>query len=247
MADISDVTSPQYMALIKDGKVESSVSKVDKNTGKIVSDEISDTAGGKLDKDAFLQLLVAQMKYQDPLEPTDNTEYVSQLANFSSLEQMTNMNESLKNMSMASDLQRASNLVGNFATVKVGGQEITGKVDAVSYKDGTAYLSIEGGEYPLSDLVETVDATYLTATTLAAHFDEVLKSLPDVEMLTEVDEGKIRNLREAYEAMDMYQQSYVSKDSLAKLTVYENRLNEILTAKKEQEAAQEENKTEATE
>ena len=252
MADITDITSPQYTALIKDGKITSSVSKVDKNTGKIVKDEVSDTAGGKLDKDAFLQLLVAQMKYQDPLEPTDNTEYVSQLANFSSLEQMTNMNDSLANMSMASDLQRASNLVGNFATVKVGGQEVTGKVDAVEYKDGTAYLSIEGNKYPLSDLVESLDATYLTATTLAAHFDEVLKSLPDIEMLTEVDGPKIQNLREAYEAMDMYQQSYISKDSLAKLTVYENRLNEILEAKKDAENKEntentEAQKTEATE
>ena len=138
MADIQDVTGVfDYTAQIKDGKVVSSYSKVDKNTGKVESDEVSDTAGGKLDKDAFLQLLVAQMKYQDPLEPTDNTQYVSQLASFSSLEQMTNMNESLANMSMASDLQRASNLVGKFASVDVNGQTITGKVDTVEYKDGT--------------------------------------------------------------------------------------------------------------
>ena len=83
MADIQDVTGVfDYTAQIKDGKVVSSYSKVDKNTGKVESDEVSDTAGGKLDKDAFLQLLVAQMKYQDPLEPTDNTQYVSQLASF---------------------------------------------------------------------------------------------------------------------------------------------------------------------
>ncbi|MBQ9567754.1 MAG: hypothetical protein IJR31_06740, partial [Lachnospiraceae bacterium] len=48
------------------------------------------TAKNDLDKQAFLKLLVAQMKYQDPMQPTDNTEYVSQLAQFSSLEAMNN-------------------------------------------------------------------------------------------------------------------------------------------------------------
>lgn len=58
-----------------------------------------------MDKEAFLQLLVAQMKYQDPLEPTSNTEYISQYAQFSQVEQMQNMSSSM-------DLQRASALVG---------------------------------------------------------------------------------------------------------------------------------------
>ena len=46
-----------------------------------------------LDKDAFLKLMVTQLKYQDPLDPQDNSEYVAELAQFSSLEQMTNVAE----------------------------------------------------------------------------------------------------------------------------------------------------------
>ena len=248
MAGITDVTDAlTYTAQIKDGKVASSVSKVDKNTGKIQSDEVSDTAGGKLDKDAFLQLLVAQMKYQDPLEPTDNTEYVSQLASFSSLEQMQNMNESLSTMSMASDLQRASNLVGNFASVKVGTNTITGKVDSVEYKDGTAYLSIEGNKYPLSSLSESIDSTYLAATELAKQFDSVLAGLPAVELLTGTEESRVKNLREAYDAMDMYQQSFISKDSLAKLAVYEQRIAEINGVKEDTAAEDKKENPESTE
>ena len=142
------------------------------------------------------------------------------------------MNESLANMSMASDLQRASNLVGKFASVDVNGQTITGKVDTVEYKDGTAYLSIEGEKYPLSSLVESIDSTYLTATELSKQFDSILETLPMLEALSESDEAKITNLRAAYDAMDMYQQSFISKDSLAKLAVYEERLAQIKEANK---------------
>jgi flagellar basal-body rod modification protein FlgD len=54
--------------------------------------------GGKsqLGKDDFLKLMIAQMKYQDPLDPLDGTEYTAQLAQFSSLEQLTNMNKKLE-------------------------------------------------------------------------------------------------------------------------------------------------------
>ena len=64
-----------------------------------------------MDKEAFLQLLVAQMKYQDPLEPTSNTEYIAQYAQFSQVEQMQNMSNSM-------DLQRASSLVGKEVYIK---------------------------------------------------------------------------------------------------------------------------------
>ncbi|MFY9496728.1 MAG: flagellar hook capping FlgD N-terminal domain-containing protein, partial [Halanaerobiales bacterium] len=51
--------------------------------------------GNNLDKDAFFKLLITQLKYQDPLTPMENTEFVAQMAQFSSLEQMANMNANL--------------------------------------------------------------------------------------------------------------------------------------------------------
>ena len=73
------------MALIqsvKDGKIENTAIESTKKETKGTSE---------LGKDAFLQLLVAQMKYQDPLNPTSDTEYIAQLAQFSQLEQMQNL------------------------------------------------------------------------------------------------------------------------------------------------------------
>ena len=63
-------------------------------------------------KDEFLNLLITQLKYQDPLSPMDNTEYVAQLAQFSTLEQMNNMSNSLSSM-------EAFSMVGKIITAAV--------------------------------------------------------------------------------------------------------------------------------
>ena len=225
MADTNNIS---YVASVLDGKITSSYSQVNKQTGKIDKNEPSTVAGGELNKEAFLQLLVAQMQYQDPLEPTDNTEYISQLANFSSLEQMQNMNESMKNMSMASDLQRAANLVGQFATIREGEQNIvTGKVDSVEYKDGTAYVSIGGKSYELSKVAEQIDQEYLTASALSTSITEALKGLPEIETITDVYEDKIAAIRTVYDGLDTYQKSFVSQTDLATLKAYEEKLAEV--------------------
>jgi len=75
-----------------------------------------------LDKEAFLKLLVTQMQYQDPLDPQDNSEYVAQLAQFSALEQMTNVSEGLSNVSTLVANIDTSVLVGQLSSMI--GQEL---------------------------------------------------------------------------------------------------------------------------
>ncbi|MBI5587533.1 MAG: flagellar hook assembly protein FlgD [Deltaproteobacteria bacterium] len=84
------------------------------------------SAQGALGKDDFLKLLVAQLKNQDPLNPTDNTQFVAQLAQFSSLEGITNLNKSMEGISSSmSALQNsnAANLIGK--SVKAEGSDFS--------------------------------------------------------------------------------------------------------------------------
>ena len=71
------------------------------------------TKNDDLGKDAFLQLLVTQLKNQDPLDPQDNSSYIAELAQFSSLEQMTNVAKGIENL---------SNIVNNIDTSVLVGQ-----------------------------------------------------------------------------------------------------------------------------
>ena len=86
-----------------------------------------------LGKDDFLKLLITQLSNQDPTSPMDNTQFIAQMAQFSSLEQMTNMNQEfgkLNNMLVSS---QAVGTIGNTVDVDVGGVKTTGTVDAVTY------------------------------------------------------------------------------------------------------------------
>ena len=142
-----------------------------------------------MDKEAFLQLLVAQMKYQDPLEPTSNTEYIAQYATFSEVEQIQNMSKSM-------DLSRASSLVGQ--TVQItstddNGKETTkmGKVDYVKYENGKAMVSVDEELYSLDDVTYVCDQDYLTAFGLAQTLVSDMAKLPKIEQVTASDKETI--------------------------------------------------------
>jgi len=113
--------------------------------------------GGIMGKNDFLMLLSAQLRYQDPLNPQNDAEFASQLAQFSSLEQMQNMNETLNSMAN----YQAYSLIGKFAiaTAMVDGvlSEIPGVVDSIFTRNGVTYAQI--GEYvvPISAITDVFD------------------------------------------------------------------------------------------
>ena len=112
-----------------------------------------------LGKDAFLKLLAAQMQYQDPLNPNTDTQYVAQLATFSQLEQMQNLNATATN-------SQAFGLVGRSVIMKAVDSSdnttyVSGRVDFVTVTNGTAYLSVNGSLYPASDLETVIDEEFI--------------------------------------------------------------------------------------
>ena len=122
-------------------------------------------ANDELGKDAFLQLLVTQLKNQDPLAPQDNGEYIAELAQFSSLEQMTNVVKNLEDLSTVVGNIDTSVLVGQLSSMIGKGvdwvetideadaegnpisrpQSMTGVVAGVAIVEGTPSIVVESG------------------------------------------------------------------------------------------------------
>lgn len=128
------------------------------NTKYNSTSKASTKGNGSLDKDAFLQLLVAEMSNQDPLEPSSNTEYVAQLATFSQVEELQNVGNSISQ-------SQASSLIGKVVimnTLNSTGQNsyIDGVVQRVLVKDGTTYLGVNDSLYDINDLYSVVDEDY---------------------------------------------------------------------------------------
>lgn len=113
-----------------------------------------------LGQDAFLKILVTQMKHQDPMEPLKDTEFIGQMAQFSSLEQLTNLNKTMTNFVGSSSnnqtLANHANLIGTSVdwSYEVNGQMETGQgvVKALSSKNGelTVELLDSGKKIPLT-------------------------------------------------------------------------------------------------
>ncbi|MBE5879476.1 MAG: flagellar hook capping protein [Lachnospiraceae bacterium] len=183
-------------------------------------------AGNSVDKEAFLQLLVAQMKYQDPLQPTSNTEYISQYATFSELEQMQNMSSSMT-------LSRASELVGKEVLVESESEsgkvtQVQGKVEKVVYQSNKAYLSIDGALYSMDDLKLVIDDEFSKGTKTIEEIQKIVDKLPPVEELTMSDLADVLTVYNLCAGMSDYQASMMSKELEEQIQKYISKMNELV-------------------
>lgn len=136
-----------------------------KNDSYYNSTGSSKTANNSLDKSAFLNLLVAEMKYQDPLNPSSNTDYVAQLATFSQV-------ESMQNMQLTYQQQQAAGLTGRpviMRTESASGETgyVCGVVEYMVTEDSKVYLSINGSLYDIDDLDTVLTDDYYNDVVLA--------------------------------------------------------------------------------
>ena len=197
--------------------------------------------GSTLGYDQFLQLLCAEMQYQDPLEPTSNTDYVAQMATFSQLEATLSLTETQQNAN-------ASELVGKQVILKITSETtgqtsyVDGRVDYVMYQNGEAYLSVNDQLYPASALDTVADSEYYEGVTLAKTVTDMVGQLPELNYLTSSWEKAITQLREIYDGMTSYQQQFVSDETISTLNKYEEKMKELLL-----QAEQSKDTTEGTE
>lgn len=103
-----------------------------------------DVEKANLNYDAFLKLMVAQLQNQDPLKPMDSSEYVSQLATFSNVEQGLKMNTKLDQLLVLSNITQASGAIGKRVTAADG--SLSGIITSVRVDDSGATAILEGGE-----------------------------------------------------------------------------------------------------
>lgn len=128
---------------------------------------VSSAASSIMGKDDFLKLLVTELRYQNPLQPMEDKEFIAQMATFSSLEQMQNLNTTMTGLANTINgqwlpsmmLQQAGQMVGREVAYFSAGEDgelqtRVGIVDSVVVRQGVPYLVVEGKEIPMENITE---------------------------------------------------------------------------------------------
>lgn len=124
---------------------------------------------GTLGKDEFLNLLVMQLKYQDPLAPLDDKEFIAQMAQFSALEQMKNMNDGFQSF-------KAFSLIGKYVVAQkeddVTGElkMVSGEVESVKMSNGKTFVVVKGMEIRVDDISDVYESSMEMNTTKLSEF-----------------------------------------------------------------------------
>ena len=132
-----------------------SVPSIFNNTpiGVDVSDPAERVHKSTLDQDDFLKLLVTKMSAQDPMNPQADTDFIAQMAQFSSLEQAKSMTADMATLKAQQEVLTANGLIGRSVTVTGSDNKIAqGMVTSVATNDGTPQVVVNGKNYSLDSV-----------------------------------------------------------------------------------------------
>lgn len=173
------------MASVSGTTLNQSISSLNTKTSAASTDGAS-----TLGKDQFLQLLVTQLKYQDPMNPMDDKEFIGQMAQFSSLEQMQNLNTSFSTT-------KALGLVGKYVTgtIEKDGQseEIEGIAQSVKMTAGKAFVVVNGQDISVDSITEIMDSKTAEAMTDINKYTNLIGKKVN-SFVNGLEEGKYFNL-----------------------------------------------------
>lgn len=117
-----------------------------------------------LGKDDFLKLLTTQLRYQDPIDPVDDKDFVAQLAQFSSLEQIQNLNEAMlsfiQQQQQMNQFGNAAALIGRDVEIHSGEDVVFGSVTGVQIVQGWPKVIVDGMPYEFADVVSILERSF---------------------------------------------------------------------------------------
>jgi len=108
-----------------------------------------------LDRDDFLKILITQLQHQDPTSPVEDKDFIAQMAQFSSLEQITNMSEGFRKLSGLLASSEASQVLGKTVEIRDGDALVRGTVDKVVRGD-SPMVSVNGTVYDFSQIESVI-------------------------------------------------------------------------------------------
>lgn len=115
----------------------------------------SRTPKSEIDSEAFLQLLTAQLRFQDPMEAMDQNAFMQQVATMTSAQQQMELNKNLQVLVQNDATIKAFELIGRGVTALIGNEKVDGVVSSVTITDGAPILNLAGGQsVGLADLFE---------------------------------------------------------------------------------------------
>jgi flagellar basal-body rod modification protein FlgD len=124
-------------------------------TGAVPSDNTGPSAQSALSRQDFMNILLAEMTHQDPLNPVDNQEFLSQLAQLQTLEATTQLTQGIESLVALQRLTSAGQLIGREVRgIGTNGQPVEGTVDKIVVRGNETVVSVEGTELALDRVEE---------------------------------------------------------------------------------------------